>query len=309
MYKKGCILVSILLTITLFAGLSLPARAQTQSVEGKVDWEKGIIIVEGFGAPPEDASGAQEKLLAQRAAKADAYRNAVEYIEGVRVDSETEVEDYVVESDEIKTQVEGFVKHGEFVTIEYDSDNACRVELELPLGGQEGLSSFFEKKVREDSSDEPAEDIDEHVDREETEEEPEEKPEEEPEEDDEERVIDDEKDYTSVIVDVRGYDLEPAMYPQIFDTDGNRLYGPAVIDAENPENLPTLAAYARSEDKAEEIDRAGSNPLLIEATGVIDREDETPTDAIINSENAELFKEIDKTNDIVNKRAIIFIID
>ena len=56
------------------------------------------------------ANQAQKRLMAVRAAKADAFRQLVEIINGVHVNSETVVKDFVTESDVIKTKVEGLIK-------------------------------------------------------------------------------------------------------------------------------------------------------------------------------------------------------
>lgn len=77
---------------------------------GEIDWETGVIRVVGYGAAPKGVPGAIGRLLAQRAAKADAYRNALEVIEGVRVRSETLVQNYTVVSDEIRLSMEGFIR-------------------------------------------------------------------------------------------------------------------------------------------------------------------------------------------------------
>ena len=61
-----------------------------------IDWQKGVAEADGYGAPPAQAIGAQANLLAQRAAKADCYRNLLELISGVQVDSQTTVKDMMV---------------------------------------------------------------------------------------------------------------------------------------------------------------------------------------------------------------------
>lgn len=73
------ILVILLLSILL---LSSHAQAMVEYYDfGEVDWAQSIIRVTGFGAVPESSNRAQARLLAQRAAQADAYRNAMEILE------------------------------------------------------------------------------------------------------------------------------------------------------------------------------------------------------------------------------------
>src|SRR5512139_2950167 len=78
---------------------------------GKVDWTTGVVTAVGIGAPPANAANpAQARAMAERAAQVVAYRNLLEAVKGVRVDSTTTVENFMVTSDVIRTQVSGFVQ-------------------------------------------------------------------------------------------------------------------------------------------------------------------------------------------------------
>ncbi len=286
--RKSLFLVALFI-LFLFTGMVVvPSFQAIEFHEGEIDWEQGVITVEGFGAPPEDKTGAQARLMAQRAARVDAYRNAAEYIEGIRVNSTTTVRDYVVESDVIQTQVSGFIRGGVFVEIEYSVDDACRAVLQLPIEGQDGLTSFFERSAREDAPTLPVAEREQY--------EPPEEPEREP------------ADHTGIVVDARGLNVEPALYPQIFDTDGYLLYGPTVVEVDNPE-LRSLVAYSRSSEKAMEMERLGDNPLLLEASDVVRREGEAPTDLILDSNQARQFLEQDQATGLIDRRAVVVIID
>lgn len=93
-----------------------------------------LVEVTGKGVPPdgEDLSDAQKRLLAKRAARNDAFRRLLEYVYGVRVDASTTVEDLVVESDEIESEVEAFVRGAKTVSSSY-SDGVATVTLVLDL--------------------------------------------------------------------------------------------------------------------------------------------------------------------------------
>ncbi|MCK4947398.1 MAG: LPP20 family lipoprotein [Candidatus Aureabacteria bacterium] len=52
----------------------------------------------------------QQKLMAERAAKVDAYRNLAERVKGLRIDANTYVRDFVAESDQINTSFDHFIK-------------------------------------------------------------------------------------------------------------------------------------------------------------------------------------------------------
>ncbi|MCK4463454.1 MAG: LPP20 family lipoprotein, partial [Candidatus Omnitrophica bacterium] len=75
----------------------------------------------------------QKKLLARRAALVDAYRNLAEKVRGLRIDSQTYVRDFVVEFDQIRTDLDTFLRGAEVVRATYLPDGTCEVEVEMPL--------------------------------------------------------------------------------------------------------------------------------------------------------------------------------
>ena len=113
------------------------------NLTGTVDWVKGKIRVTGSGAPPTNPNmpAGQKRLMALRAAQLDAYRLLGEMIDGVKVDSETIVKDFVTESDIIKTEVHSFIKGAKKVKEAYLSDGTVQIELELEMYGPQSLFS------------------------------------------------------------------------------------------------------------------------------------------------------------------------
>ncbi|MHC4662991.1 MAG: LPP20 family lipoprotein [Planctomycetota bacterium] len=76
----------------------------------------------------------QQKLLAKRAALVDAYRQLGERIEGLRIDANTVVKDFVTESDEIKTEMRAFLKGIKPVgEPRYYDDGTCEVDVEVTV--------------------------------------------------------------------------------------------------------------------------------------------------------------------------------
>ena len=86
------------------AGVSPPADAIETLGAGTVNWTSGEVLATGIGAPPARAANpAQTRAMAERAAYAVALRNLLETVKGVRVDSETVVENHIVRNDTIRT--------------------------------------------------------------------------------------------------------------------------------------------------------------------------------------------------------------
>jgi hypothetical protein len=103
---------------------------------GKVDWTTGVITAVGIGAPPaQPANAAQARAMAERAAQVVAYRNLLEAVKGVRVDSTTLVENFMVTSDVIKTEVSGIVQGAMVMDKKYMSDGSVEVTVGMKLSG------------------------------------------------------------------------------------------------------------------------------------------------------------------------------
>lgn len=276
---KTRFLILSLLVISCFTGATVFGLAGlTETIgQGEVDWEKGLITVTGVGAPPENASEATAPLLARRAAMLDAYRNAIEVINGVRIRSGSVMKDYTIASDEVSSIVEGFVKGGQFEEPTYDSKGRCEIVLHLPIGGHTGLTSVIYTSVQENAApaqSDPAAQV----------------------------------PYTGLIIDARNLGIRPALYPQVFDADGFLVYGQTMVNVSDP-NFSTIAAYSKTLENAKTLARIGDNPLIIKAIGAVKAASGEPTDIIIGSEDSKVFHETVTRNEIVSKAAVAIIIN
>lgn len=83
--------------------------------------------------PVEKVQQTQSRLLAKRAAQADALRNLAEQVKGLRITSSTFVKDFVAESDDIRTAVNTFLRGAKVVDVRYMEDDSAEVTMELPL--------------------------------------------------------------------------------------------------------------------------------------------------------------------------------
>ncbi|QDV91083.1 hypothetical protein RAS2_21730 [Phycisphaerae bacterium RAS2] len=75
----------------------------------------------------------QQRLMARRAALLDGYRRLAEQVWGLRIDSETTVRDFVTQSDEIRTQVEAFLRGAREVETRYTEDGIVEVDVAITL--------------------------------------------------------------------------------------------------------------------------------------------------------------------------------
>ncbi len=120
----------------VFSQSGNPGDAIETTSSGKIDWTAGEIHATGIGAPPaRAANAAQARAMAQRAAFVVALRNLLEVVKGVRVDSESIIENFMVKSDVIRTRVDGIVKGARIIRTQYMSDGSVEVQVVMPLRG------------------------------------------------------------------------------------------------------------------------------------------------------------------------------
>jgi hypothetical protein len=108
----------------------------------------GCILVFGIYAKQNSQyTPAQAKLMAREAAINDAYRNLSEIIFGLTIESRTSIKDFVTEHDEIKTQLDPFIKGAKVVETKYNKDGSCDVTIELRI---EDLEKMLGQRVQYD---------------------------------------------------------------------------------------------------------------------------------------------------------------
>lgn len=101
----------------------------------KAEWVPITIRATGNGAPPPSAvNQAQARLMTERAAKLDGYRNLLEQAYGVQITSTSTVRDFILQSDTIKSRVEAFIKGAKVIDTRHLSDGSVEVEMEMTLG-------------------------------------------------------------------------------------------------------------------------------------------------------------------------------
>ena len=166
---------------------------------GSVDWSSNVVRASGTGVvDPSNPNTAQARLMAERAAVTVARRNLLEIIQGVRVDSETRVENFMTDYDVIYTRVQGMVRNARQTgPARYDSEaGTVEVELSMEIYGAGGLSGALvpamtgPETFRDSLSP---------------------------------QVRDFLQQYSGLVIDGGSTGLTPSMFPKIFDQEGNLL--------------------------------------------------------------------------------------
>ena len=210
--------------------------------KGLVNYQDGYIESVGTGAPPEQFYGKpQARPMALRAAQVDAYRNLLETVQGVQIDSKTTIKDFVVESDTINTAINGMVKGAQIVKKEYMSDGTVEVTVRMPLSGV--AKAIIPKAIADDRK----EDMKEHK----------------PVPFSKKPAPPDEV-YTGLVIDGTGMQGRPAMSPKIFDEKGAEVYGTLIVNKDYAVSQG-ICGYARDLNAAQSNARVTSNPLTVKA--------------------------------------------
>ncbi len=86
---------------------------------------------------------AQQRLLAIRASKLDAYRSLTEQVYGQQLDASTTVADMVVQNDTFRTRVEGVIYGAVLVSITPTSDDTYETTLSLDKAVVKDLRTLY----------------------------------------------------------------------------------------------------------------------------------------------------------------------
>ena len=81
--------------------------------------------------PENKAESVRTRLMAERAAKLDGYRQLLESLKGIQITSTTTVEDFMAKDDRIRSRVEGIVRDARVVDRRFNSDGTVEVDMLL----------------------------------------------------------------------------------------------------------------------------------------------------------------------------------
>lgn len=269
--------VSINNSVAATSNMTKSSTIQKINDDATIDWSKNVVKVTGTGAPPDRGNAAQKRLMAMRAAKADALRQLLEVIQGVHVNSETVVRDFVTESDVIKTQVEGLVKGAEQVgEPRYMSDGSVEVDYQIKIFGNESIASVIKPEQQPDNT--PPTKI---------------------------TAPEAQVSYTSVIIDCKGLGVQPAMSPSLLDSDGGEIYyGNLPVDPDFVIN-EGIVSYATSMSEAKKNVRAGANPLILKGLKV---EGLFKADVTVSNDDAKKLIGANEKSDFLKSSKVIMVI-
>lgn len=134
----------VVLALTLLTGCAYKdfdetdAKAEAHEYESLKmgDYDPVIIKVSGFGAygkTSADINANQQRLLAMRASKIDAYRNLAERIYGTRIQGNTSVQNLASQNDNIRAYVDNLVRGAKVISTKEIGKGSFETQMEVVL--------------------------------------------------------------------------------------------------------------------------------------------------------------------------------
>lgn len=281
-------------TVAVQVEVQQPVMQEQKAVgaKGIVNWEKGEkanVEAIGVGLPPENA-GQRGTALARRAAIVDAYRILAETVQGVQIDSETNMQDLVVTNDLVKAKVNALVKGATVVDEGVNEDGSYFVRMSIPMFGKEkSVAAVALPEVSKNVVPEPLPKVKETV-----------LPKAEVKE------IKKVK-YTGVVVDADNMGLEATFAPAIYDTNGRIVYGLANLDKDKAIS-EGMVGYANVIQDATNGNRAGDNPLVIKAVAVRGGKNSVnPVNVVVSVEDADKILLANENTQMLDDAAVVFV--
>lgn len=143
--KKPLLLGGLLLAAGLFSPLAQAKPVERVLGAGVVNWTAGTLQVTGTGAVRSGPALGAQRLMAQRAARVDAYRLLAEAVEGVQVFAESTVHHYTTVNDQVRIQVQAAIRGARPVgTTRYLSDGTVEVDVRMPLFGHGSVAEAIQ---------------------------------------------------------------------------------------------------------------------------------------------------------------------
>jgi hypothetical protein len=272
--------ISVVVVIFMFI-LSLNAQVNQQvSSYGNINWQDQIIRSTGIGAPNPKMPLAAQRAGALEAAKRIALRNILETVKGMAINSETTVENAMMSSDVINTQVSGIVRNFRVAATRYMSTGDVEVDVEIPMSGiltdallpgQQGGVMMPGQNFPIDPSFLPQQS----------------------------------GVFTGLIIDARGTGLRPAIAPRVLDEQGNEVYGSGYVSRDYAVQIGVIG-YEKDVNRARLNERVADSPLII--TG-IKAAGTNRTDVVITNPDAQMVIAAAKNLNFMEQCKVMIILD
>jgi hypothetical protein len=274
--------IILVLIIVLAFVISAPAQVYQQVAgAGTINWQDQVIKSTGIGAPNPNVPMAARRAGALEAAKRVALRNLLETVKGMAITSETTVENAMMVSDVINTQVQGAVRNFRVVDTRYMSSGDVEVDVEVPLSGvltdallpqQDTGGMLLPGSGWGGNYAAPAQPV---------------------------GVV------TGLIIDARGAGVRPAMAPKIVDQKGNEVYGSGYVSREYAVQIGVVG-YEKDLNRAKSNERVTDTPMIVKAVSAAGS---NQSDIVISDSDAQRIVAAAKNMNFMEQCKVMVILD
>lgn len=257
------------------------AQTPPQVTTGSQAFITGSFVVKGEATADPNMPIGQKKLMALRGAKAVAFREIAEVLNGVVVTGETTVENMSAQSDVVRTTVQGMVKGAQIVNESYDSlSGIATVYLAVPLRGENGVITQLLPQVMQSAPVAPAPAFVPMAPPAEV------------------------KNYDGLILDCREQPFKPALINRVMTKGGETIYDPAKV-AQNILVDRGAAEYTNDVGKAKAIlgERGAANPLVVKVNGVV-----KSTDVVVGPDDATSIFSSNQASNYLEGAKVVFVL-
>lgn len=221
-----------------------PVKDKNGDKKGDIDWGAGMIHATGKSAiDKNNTNTAQAILMAERGAVVVAQRNLLEITEGVRVNGETVVKDFITASDIVFSRVDGIVKGARQIgEAKYDEARGIvTVELAMELYGEKGVSDAIEpdRAPADNVTPAPSPEVVKLMSR-----------------------------YSSIVIQGAGTNAQPALFPKLYDEKGNLILDTRTLVGSNATIGAGAVQFVDNLNSIINNPQLGSNPLVIKVKEV-----------------------------------------
>ena len=265
----------------------LPQEAQNQCTKnfrtGCIDWAKGVFYAVGFGVPnTKFKSATQRNYSAQVAAEQVAMRNLLRLVETTLLDSENTVQDGMLESDRIRTKIEGKIQHVQMVgTPRYMSDGSVNVTMKMQmrevikvLAKDPGIKAFSApheiQAPQALGSTSTASGV-----------------------------------FTGLLIDARGTEISPALSPKVLNEDGDVIYGFADVDRQFSLEQGMIG-YLKDPQAARSNERIKGRPFEIKA---LNSSGKNNADLVISNADGLRLRQMNREQSFLREARVMVVLD
>jgi len=237
--------------------------------EGKINWVDGYISATGEGTATPSGNKAKDQLRAVRAATILAQRALLETVKELKIDSQTKVQNKMVQDDVINTRIEGTIQGAEIAkqNVRWEGETPiATVEMRICLGGlgtcksEKSIVNALDLDQKSEQTNVPSQRLDDIVIKQET-------------------IVqkvqdiayDSSRPVTGIIFNLQGLFFERVILPVVITiSDGNKPFTVYSVKSVEPQVIRTygIVRYADSVEQAKQNPHLGDNVIIIPVSGI-----------------------------------------